>query len=161
MNELVIDKKVNIHQTVIDLKKEIESNFIKLGGYLKLIRDEKLFKERGCLTFEEYIGQPELAFDRSTVYAIIGVYEDFFESNQSDEKAEELMEIGYSKLNRIRQFKDQDNFEEWVYKAKTLSLSDLGAEIKEVKNEKTESKPARKTKEVVCPKCGYKFEIME
>lgn len=160
MNEIVT-KKSNIHQTVIDLKKEIESNFIKLGGYLKLIRDEKLFKEKGCVTFEEYIAMPELAFDRSTVYAIIGVYEDFFLSNQSDEKAEELMEIGYSKLNRIRQFKDQDNFEEWVYKAKTLSLSDLGVEIKEVKNEKTESKPARKTKEVVCPKCGYKFEIME
>jgi len=160
MNEIVT-KKENIHQTVIDLKKEIESNFIKLGGYLKLIRDEKLFKEKGCITFEEYIAMPELAFDRSTVYAIIGVYEDFFVSNQSDEKAEELMEIGYSKLNRIRQFKDQDDFEEWVYKAKTLSLSDLGAEIKEVKNEKTESKPARKTKEVVCPKCGYKFEIME
>ena len=160
MNEIVT-KKSNIHQTVIDLKKEIESNFIKLGGYLKLIRDEKLFKEKGCVTFEEYIAMPELAFDRSTVYAIIGVYEDFFLSNQSDEKAEELMEIGYSKLNRIRQFKDQEDFEEWVYKAKTLSLSDLGAEIKEVKNEKTESKPARKTKEVVCPKCGYKFEIME
>ena len=160
MNEIVT-KKENIHQIVIDLKKEIESNFIKLGGYLKLIRDEKLFKEKGCVTFEEYIAMPELAFDRSTVYAIIGVYEDFFLSNQSDEKAEELMEIGYSKLNRIRQFKDQDDFEEWVYKAKTLSLSDLGAEIKEVKNEKTESKPARKTKEVVCPKCGYKFEIME
>jgi len=160
MNEIVT-KKENIHQIVIDLKKEIESNFIKLGGYLKLIRDEKLFKEKGCVTFEEYIAMPELAFDRSTVYAIIGVYEDFFLSNQSDEKAEELMEIGYSKLNRIRQFKDQEDFEEWVYKAKTLSLSDLGAEIKEVKNEKTESKPARKTKEVVCPKCGYKFEIIE
>jgi len=160
MNEIVT-KKENIHQTVIDLKKEIESNFIKLGGYLKLIRDEKLFKEKGCITFEEYIAMPELAFDRSTVYAIIGVYEDFFVSNQSDEKAEELMEIGYSKLNRIRQFKDQDDFDEWVYKAKTLSLSDLGAEIKETKNEKTESKPERKTKEVVCPKCGYKFEIIE
>lgn len=159
MNELVIDKKVNIHQTVIDLKKEIESNFIKLGGYLKLIRDEKLFKERGCITFEEYLGQPELAFDRSTVYAIIGVYEDFFESNQSD--TEQLMEIGYSKLNRIRQFKDQDDFEEWIYKAKTLSLSDLGAEIKEVKNEKTEKTPERKTQDVVCPKCGYKFEIIK
>lgn len=158
MNEIVT-KKSNIHQTVIDLKKEIESNFIKLGGYLKLIRDEKLFKERGCLTFEEYLGQPELAFDRSTVYAIIGVYEDFFESNQSD--TNDLMEIGYSKLNRIRQFKDSDDFDEWIYKAKTLSLSDLGAEIKEVKNQKTETKPQRKTQEVVCPKCGYKFEIIK
>ena len=159
MNEIVT-KKSNIHQTVIDLKKEIESNFIKLGGYLKLIRDEKLFKEKGCLTFEEYIGQPELSLNRSTTYAIINVFEVFFEkSNQSD--IEELTEIGYSKLNRISQFKEQPDFEEWIYKAKTLSLSDLGAEIKEVKNEKTESKPARKIIEVVCPKCGHKFEIIK
>lgn len=162
MNEIVT-KKSNIHQTVIDLKKEIESNFIKLGGYLKLIRDEKLFKERGCITFEEYIGQPELAFDRSTVYAIIGVYEDFFESNQSDD-TEQLMEIGYSKLNRIRQFKDQDDFEEWIYKAKTLSLSDLGAEIKETKgiseNLNSTKSEDKITIEIMCPFCGKKFDYL-
>jgi len=161
MNELIETKdKTNIHDKVIELKKDIERSFIKMGGYLKLIRDGKLYLEKGCVTFEEYIAIPELALNRSTVYAIINVFEVFFEkSNQSD--IEGLTEIGYSKLNRISQFKEQPDFEEWIYKAKTLSLSDLGAEIKEVKNEKTESKPARKTKEVVCPKCGYKFEIME
>jgi len=157
MNELT---ETNVHDKVIELKKDIERSFIKMGGYLKLIRDGKLYLEKGCVTFEEYIAIPELALNRSTVYAIINVFEVFFEkSNQSD--IEGLTEIGYSKLNRISQFKEQPDFEEWIYKAKTLSLSDLGAEIKEVKNEKTESKPARKTKEVVCPKCGYKFEIME
>jgi len=160
MNELTEIKETNIHDKVIELKKDIERSFIKMGGYLKLIRDGKLYLEKGCVTFEEYIAIPELALNRSTVYAIINVFEVFFEkSNQSD--IEGLTEIGYSKLNRISQFKEQPDFEEWIYKAKTLSLSDLGAEIKEVKNEKTESKPARKTKEVVCPKCGYKFEIME
>lgn len=155
MNEIVT-KKSNIHQTVIGLKKEIESNFIKLGGYLKLIRDEKLFKERGCVTFEEYIAMPELALNRSTVYAIINVFEVFFEkSNQSD--IEELTEIGYSKLNRISQFKEQPDFEEWIYKAKTLSLSDLGAEIKEVKG--IEEKPKEvKIETITCPHCGRKFE---
>ena len=159
MNELT-ETKTNIHDKVIELKKDIERSFIKMGGMLKLVRDNKLYLEKGCVTFEEYIAIPELALNRSTVYAIINVFETFFEkSNQSD--IEELTEIGYSKLNRISQFKEQPDFEEWIYKAKTLSLSDLGAEIKEVKNEKTESKPARKTKEVVCPKCGYKFEIIE
>ena len=155
MNEIVT-KKSNIHQTVIGLKKEIESNFIKLGGYLKLIRDEKLFKERGCVTFEEYIAMPELALNRSTVYTIINVFEVFFEkSNQSD--IEELTEIGYSKLNRISQFKEQPDFEEWIYKAKTLSLSDLGAEIKEVKG--IEEKPKEvKIETITCPHCGRKFE---
>ena len=144
----------NIHEKIVELKKEIESNFIKLGGYLKLVKDEKLYKEKGCITFEEYIAMPELAFDRSTVYAIIGVYEDFFMSNQSDV---DLLEIGYSKLNRIRQFKGKEDFEEWIYKAKNLSLSDLGNEIREAKG-----KPAiennSKVYEITCPHCGKKFE---
>ena len=160
MNEIVT-KKSNIHQTVIDLKKEIESNFIKLGGYLKLIRDEKLFKEKGCLTFEEYIGQPELSLNRSTTYAIINVFEVFFEkSNQSDD----LIEIGYSKLNRISQFKNQPDFEEWIYKAKTLSLSDLGLEIKEAKgiseNLSSTKSEDKMTMEIMCPHCGKKFEYL-
>lgn len=151
----------NIHEKIVELKKEIESNFIKLGGYLKLVKDEKLYKEKGCITFEEYIAMPELSFNRSTVYAIIGVYEDFFMSNQSD--IDEFLEIGYSKLNRIRQFKDKEDFEEWVYKAKTLSLSDLGLEIKEVKETEMKEEKIKNANiiEIMCPHCGHKFELIK
>ncbi len=170
MNELT-ETKTNIHEKVIELKKDIERSFIKMGGYLKLIRDEKLFKEKGCMTFEEYIGQPELSLNRSTVYAIINVYETFIEgkSGQSDTtemdnmSIKEIAEIGYTKLSRISQFKDSEDFDEWIYKAKTLSLSDLGAEIREAKNPKNSEKTKIKKSvimEVVCPKCGFKFEIM-
>ena len=160
MNELT---ETNVHDKVIELKKDIERSFIKMGGYLKLIRDGKLYLEKGCLTFEEYIGQPELALNRSTVYAIINVFEVFFEkSNQSD--IEGLTEIGYSKLNRISQFKDQPDFDEWIYKAKTLSLSDLGAEIKETKgiseNLSSTKSEDKMTMEITCPFCGKKFDYL-
>jgi len=162
MNELT-ETKTNIHEKVIELKKDIERSFIKMGGYLKLIRDGKLYLEKGCVTFEEYIAIPELALNRSTVYAIINVFEVFFEkSNQSD--IEELTEIGYSKLNRISQFKDQPDFDEWIYKAKTLSLSDLGAEIKETKgiseNLSSTKSEDKMTMEITCPFCGKKFDYL-
>jgi hypothetical protein len=163
MNDLTETKetliKANIHDKVIELKKDIERSFIKMGGMLKLIRDNKLYLEKGCVTFEEYIAIPELALNRSTVYAIINVFETFFEkdqkSNQSD--IEELVEIGYSKLARISQFKDSEDFEEWIYKAKTLSLSDLGAEIKEAKGIEEKVKEA-KIETITCPYCGRQFE---
>jgi len=162
MNELT-ETKTNIHEKVIELKKDIERSFIKMGGYLKLIRDGKLYLEKGCVTFEEYIAIPELALNRSTVYAIINVFEVFFEkSNQSD--IEGLTEIGYSKLNRISQFKDQPDFDEWIYKAKTLSLSDLGAEIKETKgiseNLSSTKSEDKMTMEITCPFCGKKFDYL-
>ena len=160
MNELT---ETNVHDKVIELKKDIERSFIKMGGILKLIRDNKLYLEKGCTTFEEYIAIPELALNRSTVYAIINVFEVFFEkSNQSD--IEELTEIGYSKLNRISQFKGQPDFDEWIYKAKTLSLSDLGLEIKETKgiseNLSSTKSEDKITMEITCPFCGRKFDYL-
>jgi hypothetical protein len=157
-------KKYEIHDKIIELKKSIETSFIKMGAYLKVIRDNKLFKEKGCETFEEYLAIPELSLNRSTVYAIINVYEIFIEgksekSGQPD--IDEIAEIGYTKLSRISQFKDSEDFEEWIYKAKTLSLSDLGAEIRETKNpQKTEIKKSV-IMEVTCPKCGFKFEVIK
>ncbi len=151
-----IQKYNEIHDKIIELKKSIEMSFIKLGAMLKQVRDNKLYLEHSCQTFEEYIAQPELSLNRSTVYAVIGVYEDFFESNQTDV---ELAEVGYTKLDRIRQFKNADNFDEWIYKAKTLSLSDLGAEIRETKD--TKKVKVEKVQEVTCPKCGYRFEILK
>ena len=153
----------NVHQKVMELKKEIEGNFIKLGAILKGIRDKKLYIDLSCSTFEEYIAIPELALNRSTVYAIINVFEVFFEkSNQSD--IEGLTEIGYSKLNRITQFSNSDNFEEWIYKAKTLSLSDLGLEIKEAKgiseNLSSTNSEDKITMEITCPFCGKKFDYL-
>lgn len=158
MSNLSINKNseaFDLNQKIIELKKEIEGNFIKLGAYLKEIRDKNLYKILSYETFEEYLGQPELSMNRSTVYSIIGVYEDFM-CNQSDIKIEEIKEIGYSKLSRIRQFKSDPNFEEWIAKAKTLSLSDLGAEIRETKGI-TPKITAETTIEITCPHCGKSF----
>ena len=153
----------DINQKVIDLKKQIEGNFLKLGAYLKEIKDKELYKVLEYKTFEEYIAQPDLSLNRRVVYSIIGVYEDFV-CNQSHIDMEEIKKIGYTKLERIRQFKDQDNFEEWIYKAKTLSLSDLGAEIKETKgvseNLSSTKSEDKITMEITCPHCGRKFDYL-
>ena len=153
----------DINQKVINLKKQIEGNFLKLGAYLKEIKEKRLYMDLSYNTFEEYIAQPELSLNRRTVYSIIGVYEDFV-CNQSHIEVEEIKEIGYAKLDRIRQFKQSDNFEEWIYKAKTLSLSDLGAEIKETKgiseNLSSTKSEDKITMEITCPFCGRKFDYL-
>lgn len=163
MNDLEVKSgniSFEIHQKVIEAKQDIERSFIKLGGLLKEIRDQRIYESLGYDTFESYIAQPELAFDRSTVYAIIGVYEDFVLSVQSD--IDKLAKIGYAKLNRVRQFKNQDNFEEWIKKAEVLSLSDLSAEIREAKGitEGGSKIPEPKTVNVTCPYCGRKFDFI-
>lgn len=122
--------EVNIlHNKIIELKRNIDVSYMKLGGYLKLVNKEKLYLDLDYKTFDEYIAQPELAFERSTAYSIMGVYEDFIESGLSE--VLDIAGIPYYKLDRIRQFKGlpQEELEEWVNKARELSLSDLNDEI--------------------------------
>jgi len=153
---------LTIHQKVIQLKKDILNNFYKLGAYLKEIRDEKIYVDLGYDTFESYIATPELSFKRSMVYSLIGVYETYFEkSNQSD--INKFKEIDMTKLDRIRQFKDKpkEEFQEWIEKARELSLSDLNAEIKIERGEKEDVNEVyipRKIYPVICPKCGHSFD---
>lgn len=146
-----------IHQKVIETKQDIEYNFIKLGSLLKEIRDKKIYEELNYDTFEAYIAQPELSLHRSTVFMLIGVYEDFYEkSNQLD-----LVNIGLAKLDRIRQFKDREDFGEWIKRAEVLSLSDLNAVIREAKGITTVSEvPEPETIEITCPYCGKVFDYI-
>lgn len=152
---------IDIHEKILSLRNEIELKFIKLGGYLKLVNDRGLYKDKGCLTFNEYLAMPELGFQRSTAYAIMGVYEDYIESGLSE--TFDIAGISYYKLDRIRQFikESKEKFSEWMSKARELSLSDLNTSIKEAKGEEVkEYIPERKADEIieiVCPKCGHKF----
>ena len=159
----------NVHQKILKLKKGIRKKFIELGAYLKQVHDYELYRRMGlsCETFDEYIAQPELTFQRSTAYSLIGVYEDFFdESIHLD--VENIEEIDYTKLDKIRRFKHlpKEEFEEWIEKARTLSLSDLNEEIKiaEGKEPLEEDLPSsglkvEEYKDVTCPACGKVFSV--
>ena len=161
----------SIHQKILLLKKDIGKRFYKLGAYLKQVRDFELYREIGCQSFEEYIGQPELSFKRSTVYSLIGVYEEFFSKKSNHLDIENIEEIDYTKLDKIRRFKylPKEEFTEWVEKARVLSLSDLIDEIKESEGTLADREPrlndvpnredVEQYKEVVCPACGQKFSV--
>jgi len=158
----------SIHQKIISLKKDIGKRFYKLGAYLKQVRDFELYKEMGCESFEEYIGQPELSMKRSTVYSLIGVYEEFFSEKSNHLDIENIEEIDYTKLDKIRRFKylPKEEFSEWVEKARTLSLSDLNEEIKMAEGKEPLEEGAELPKEeaiykeVTCPACGKVFSII-
>jgi len=151
-----------IHKRVVELKNEIGKKLYELGAYLKQIRDNQLYRDMGLETFEEYIAQPELTFERSKMYALIGVYEVFIESGLSEHL--DIEGIDYYKLDRIRQFKDNENFEEWISKARELSLSDLNAEIRIAKggteeDSYPETLEQSEYREVTCPGCGLVFNV--
>ncbi len=122
---------VELDKNIHEFKQRVNNYFIEIGKKLKKMRDEKLYTELGYETFESYIAQPSLGFHRRSVYAFIGIIEDYVESEIFNPL--NIAEIDWSKLDRVRQFKETKEFPEWVEKARTLSLSDLNQEVKEAK----------------------------
>ncbi len=165
--DMFVDTAYSVHQKILKIKKVIRKKFIELGAYLKQVRDFSLYKDMGlsCETFDEYIAQPELTFQRSTAYSLIGVYEDFFDKSIHLD-VEKIDEIDYTKLDKIRRFKylPPAEFAEWIEKARTLSLSDLNEEIKLFETGESSDIPlggpkAEEYKDVTCPACGKVFAV--
>lgn len=64
-----------LHGKIMDFKKEVEFRFWLLGEALKTMRDQELYKILGAETFNEYLGFPEIAIQRTQAYKLIKVVE--------------------------------------------------------------------------------------
>ena len=152
----------NIHDKIIEICKDINKQFIELGAYFDLLIEKRLYKEKGYDSFNEYIGQPEIPMELRTAQAIIAVYRNYFKGECNQPHIKELIDIGYTKLERIIQYKKDSNFDEWIEKARTHSLSDLNADIREAKGEPEKVyNPKSKMITITCPYCNktYNYNI--
>lgn len=112
-------------------KSEAAKNFLHMGRILKILIKDKHYKTLGFDTVEEMFGSPEISMARGTAYALVHIYEVFIEQHGLDEAF--VAGIDYSKLQAIIPLiksRPDSEFEEWVYKAKELSRSDLDTEIR-------------------------------
>lgn len=144
-----------IDQHIKNLRYSIDNSFLDLAKALKEVRDKKLYEALNIDTFEGYIAQPELAFDRASVYRFIQIYEFYIE--KKNVAPGRLLEAGWTKLGRIIPYTNEANYEVMLEKATTLSRSDLDADL--VENgyiTKKEPEQARFV-EVDCPKCKNHF----
>lgn len=108
-------------------KAEVAKNFLELGRLFKLVKEKKYYKLLEHDTFESFLGSPEISFQRSTVYNLIHIYELYVE--KLNISTEFLAMIGHGKLQVIASVVQKDP-EDWIYKAKELSKSDLISEVK-------------------------------
>ena len=154
MNKRLATIAFNLHTRILRIKTQINQEFWVLGKYLKEMRDRKLYKALGYDTFEAYIASPELSIRRSGAYELINIYETL---SAHAELADEMKQIDKRKLSRITQFRDREDFPEWVSKAKVLTYEDLSKEILIAKGKEE----VRHGRLVRCPKCGFEFYINE
>lgn len=128
-NVQVADYAHKIDQRIKNLRYSIDNSFLELAKSLKEVRDKKLYKQLNIETFESYIAQPELAFERRSVYNFIEIYEQFIEGYNVHPDA--LLEAGWTKLAKVLPYTNENNYSVMLEKASTLSRSDLDKDLVE------------------------------
>ncbi len=142
-NEIVVqgtEKIINERQEkALRLHKQIMANasiaarcLVEMGRDLKIVRDEKLYTEFGCESFDEYC-ETKAGIGERHGYNFIRAYERY-----GEEKLEQLSGLGIKKLLDLSRLDDED-IDELVSsgEAESLSTRKLNERIKELerKNE--------------------------
>ena len=85
-----------VHQSVLELKRQMGIAFVEMGRLLKVVRDNKYYEVLGYDTFTSYVINSELGFKRRTAYYYVEIYEMFIE--ELGYKVQAVAQIGYDKL---------------------------------------------------------------
>lgn len=161
------------HEKLVDELKQVlligQMGFLKAGQILAIIKEKETYKGEDAeteWTWKQFISRPDLPFPgrtpesrRRTADALIRIHRLFSLRFLFPNKF--LAPVGWTKLDLIapicQNAKDDTEVKDWIEKAKSLSVSDLYAEIKnegkdtfsQIQCNHEEERPYWK-----CPTCG-------
>lgn len=120
-----------LHKRIVRLRRRMESDFLQLAAYLKLMRDSRAYEVLGYETFSAYLASPEISFDRTTVYRLIERLERFVIALQVPPERLALIPSSHQEemLPYVGSLITADTVEEWLDKAEVLAVSDLKIEL--------------------------------
>jgi len=132
-------------QKIIALKNNIEKDFMVLASLLITNHDNQYYKILGYDTWEEFLAIPEISMSRSFAYKIMQVYRIWVIKYGV---SQENLDIDNEKLFLASIQATEENYKEWLEKARVLSRSDIRGLLSGEDYEYT----------VTCPNCNFKFK---
>ena len=146
-------------EKALELKKDIEGNFLVLAEYLYYIQDRNLFESQWT-DFDEFL--EEMKMTKSTAFKLTHIYKTFilgygFTSKEINSAG------GISSLSDIiPMVNSKKTAEKWLHLTTTLTRSDLRKEIKEAKTGVTMAncKHGNTYKVQICKDCGERWQII-
>ena len=142
MNEIEGNEASINHQTILKIKYSINRSLAQLAVFLKESRDKKYYLSYTD-SWEEYLGTPEISLSRSYTHKLIKNYELWVQTYHID--PDELDDIDSEKLYLTGQKATEDDYGEWLEKAKILSRSDIKGLMEGNEYEY----------KLTCPECKY------
>ena len=133
------EKAYDLHQRILVTAQMAQKNLYDMCVMLKQMRDDKLYKDLGYQNFEDYCEQ-EIGFSRRNARNYIAVIEHF------DGKS--ISRFGVTKLSLLTSLSEsqQEEIQEKV-KVEDVSVRELKAEIKKLKEDKEAAEKQLETTE--------------
>ena len=147
-------------QEAIELKKNIEKNFLNLAECLYFIKKEALWQD-AYSSWDEFCD--ELGLNNSTIHRLITVYE-VFVIKYDIPRNEILQSRGWSVLSEtVPLIGSKRDAKAWLHKASTLSLRDTRKEVLEAKLGIPEMECKHEETYIIkiCSKCGQRERIYD
>jgi hypothetical protein len=102
-----------------ELASDIDANSFRLGGVLKVIKDNAWFE--GAENFGDYVSQ-HFGFQKRKAEYLIEIYDHLVQKQIDWSKVSKL---GWTKLKELAKILTQENTDEWVAKAEKLTVLEL------------------------------------
>ena len=134
------EKAYDLHQRILVTAQMAQKNLYDMCVMLKQMRDDKLYKELGYYNFEEYC-EEEVGMNRRNAYRYISVIENI-------KNVTSMSQIGMTKLSLLASLSEsqQEEIQEKV-KVEDVSVRELKAEIKKLKEDKEAAEKQLETTE--------------
>lgn len=141
------------HKRLQELNQSLKLHFLAFGEELDALQENKEYEDLGYDRFEDYVADPANSYEFSirTAYRMMRAYKVAQRFGVSKVEA-----AGISKVDKIAGYLTDDNADELLNMASTLSRSDLHIEIRrrfEGGNGELEY--------CVCDKCGNRHKKVE
>lgn len=120
-NMAVPERAFQLHKQLKTIVENTKRNFFVMGAILNEIKDNDYWEVMGYNSFRAYIADPEIGIKQSSAYHAMKLVNTF--------TLEETEGIEYSKLIALVPHLTNDNRDELLTMAKTLSRSDLQQEL--------------------------------
>lgn len=132
------------------LAESIDVNYFKMGGILKRVKENSWFE--GHDSFDAFV-QNKYGFAPRKAAYLISIYDNLVTKQIPWEK---VADLGWTKLKDLAPHLTPENVDEWVEKAKSLTVTELQLLLKSQQPSEEGEKTAKTTDEVV--KMAFKFK---
>jgi hypothetical protein len=131
MNKLLsVEEGLTLHARLLELKQDISLRFLEVGKILYRLKEEGLYRViNPDMGWEAYCAMPEISISPSHARNLMRIYKIF--TLGLGVPNEVLAGIDQRKLTAILPSVNEENVEQLIAEAKTLTRSDLQKNLKE------------------------------